>query len=231
MKIGVRKEGKRIEKRVFWKWLISAGLFSGILLPVFPANAKVSADPDTFFLKVHFLYGSKPARNFKDLEPKWFGGIWGGHVGIEGGEDSVLNFIPNGAFHWVARKDDRHSRFAVHSSRTFRQIMGGHADSAKYAVIVIPITVKQKQKFDSILSAYIRQTPYDYAFIGMRCGAAAYEILGQLGIVKAYPYHKTYCKIFYPRKLRHRLLRSAQRNNWMVIRQEGTKRRKWERDL
>jgi hypothetical protein len=42
---------------------------------------------------VHFLYGSKPSREARDIEKKWFGGKLGGHVGIEITPDSILNFV------------------------------------------------------------------------------------------------------------------------------------------
>ncbi|MDJ1468511.1 hypothetical protein QNI19_10730 [Cytophagaceae bacterium DM2B3-1] len=58
-----------------------------------------AAERDTIkFIKVHFLYGSKPKKEFKFLEKKWFGGMHGGHVSIE--TDSVVTgFGPKGKFH------------------------------------------------------------------------------------------------------------------------------------
>jgi hypothetical protein len=35
---------------------------------------------DSLFVKVHFVYGSKPKSAFKKIEAKQFGGIHGGHV-------------------------------------------------------------------------------------------------------------------------------------------------------
>ncbi len=98
----------------------------------------------------------------------------------------------------------------------------------KKTVVTIPVTLQQKQLLDSIAVVYTGNTPYDYAFIGMRCSAAAYEILGQLGIVESYSHSKTCRRIFYPRKLRRRMLRLAADNNWTVTRTPGTIRRKWE---
>jgi hypothetical protein len=185
---------------------------------------------DTTFLKVHFLYGSKPLKKYKDTEPKWFGGVMGGHVGIEGDSDKIVNFLPNGKFHWFAKKDDRHSLYAVHSMNSFYAILGGEPENVKSAIVYIPVTTEQKQKFDSIAAAYLQQTPYDYALFGMRCGAAAYDILGQLHILTSYSVKQTSRKIFYPKKLRKRLFRLAKRNGWTVINQNGSNRRKWERD-
>lgn len=166
---------------------------------------------DSFFLKVHFLYGLKPKSEFKGTEPKWFGGKLGGHVGIESSSNRILNFVPHGSFHWFAKKKDKHSMYAVHDSSSFYSILGGHPDSVKKIVVIIPISLQQKNAFDSIAACYLKQTPYDYALFGMRCGAASYEILAQLGIMKRYSYRKTYRKIFYPKKLRKRLLKKAKK--------------------
>jgi hypothetical protein len=185
---------------------------------------------DSTFLKVHVLYGSKPLKKHKDTEPKWFGGILGGHVGIEGGSDQILNFLKSGKFHWFAKKNNRHSIFKEYTSGNFYALFGSNPDSVKSAIVYIPVTIQQKQKFDSIATVYLKQTPYDYAFLGMRCAAAAYDILGQLDVFPAYCYSKTYKKIFYPKKLRKRLLKKAIENNWTIIRQHGSIKRKWERD-
>lgn len=185
---------------------------------------------DSLFLKVHFLYGSKPLKKYKGTERKWFGGILGGHVGIEGDSDKILNFLRKGKFHWFAKKDNRHSMYKEHAFCDFYAIFRCDPDNVKKAIVCIPVTTQQKQQFDSIAKAYLQQTPYDYAFIGMRCGAAAYDILGQLGILPKYSICKTYRKIFYPKKLRKRLLKKASQNNWTIVRQDGLIRRKWERD-
>lgn len=185
---------------------------------------------ETNYLKVHFLYGSKPLKKYKDTEPKWFGGILGGHVGIEGDSGRIVNFLPSGKFHWFAKKRNRHSRYAVHTASGFYSILGGNPDQVKKAIVYIPLTNRQKEKFDSITNTYLKHTPYDYALFGMRCGAATYDILGQLDILTNYSYRKTYKKIFYPKKLRKRLFKKATENSWQVVRENGSKKRKWEKD-
>jgi hypothetical protein len=184
----------------------------------------------TSYLKVHFLYGSKPMREHRDTEKKWFGGMLGGHVGIEADSDQIVSFFRGGKLHVVARKNNPHSRYVTHSYERFYSIFGGSGDSKKRAVVYVPVTVAQKQKFDSLINAYRTQTPYDYAFIGMRCGSATYEILGQLNVLPAYGYRKTYWKIFYPRRLRRPLMSKAQENKWTIERYEGSTTRKWEKD-
>ena len=190
----------------------------------------LSYSQDTTYLKVHFLYGSKPLKKYKDTEQKWFGGVLGGHVGIEGDSDRIVNFLPSGEFHWFAKKDDRHSTYAIHSVDNFYTILDATADSVKKAIVYIPVTRQQKQKFDSITTVYLKQTPYDYALFGMRCGAAAYDILAQLDILPDYSYSKTYKKIFYPKKLRKRLFEMATENGWTIVTQDGSAKRKWEQD-
>jgi hypothetical protein len=190
----------------------------------------LSYSQDTPFLKVHFLYGSKPLKKYKDTERKWFGGVLGGHVGIEGDSGKILNFLRKGKVHWFAKKDNKHSVYREHAVSSFYAIFRYNPDSVKKAIVYIPVTLQQKQRFDSIAIAYLKQTPYDYAFFGMRCGAAAYDILGQLAILPKYSHCKTYKKIFYPKKLRKRLLKKAKENHWKVERQEGSMKRKWERD-
>ncbi len=185
---------------------------------------------DSLYLKIHFLYGSKPMKKYKSSETKWFGGKLGGHAGIESDSDQILSFSPSGKFHWIAKDNDRHSKYTIKSEKQFYGILGGHPDSVKKAVVYIPITLQQKKIFDSISRIYVKETPYDYAFIGIRCGAATYEILSQLGIARVYSNGTTSRKVFYPKKLRKPLLQEAELNGWKVVRQKGSLRRKWEKD-
>jgi hypothetical protein len=195
-----------------------------------PAQSINQGTGDTVYIKVHFLYGSKPLKKYKETERKWFGGIMGGHVGIEGDSGRILNFRSNGNFHLVTSNKNRHSRFDEHTFNTFYAYFGSNPDSVKRVIVTIPVTHQQLQQFDSIGTTYLHKTPYDYALMGMRCGAAAYEILGQLGILENYSRKKTYMKIFYPEKLRRRLLSLAEENNWIIERQQGSARRKWEKE-
>jgi hypothetical protein len=189
-----------------------------------------SQGQESTIIKVHFLYGSKPKAQYKKEEQKWFGGVLGGHVGIEIRDGKILNFIPQGKFHWFAKNDNKHSAYALHSEESFYAILGGDGKQVKKTVVYIPINNVQKQMLDSIAASYLNQTPYDYALFGMRCGAATYEILGQLNILPAYSNSKTYRKIFYPKKLRKRLFKKASQHGWNIERTEGSMKRKWEKD-
>lgn len=188
-----------------------------------------SFSQDSAWIKVHFLYGSKPIKLFKDTEKKWFGGVIGGHVGIESDSDRIINFSHTGSFHVFANNEKRHSKFSEHTCSKFYGIFGSHQDSVKKAIVFIPVTRQQKHQFDSISAAYLKQSPYDYALFGMRCGAASYEILAQLGILPDYSKSKTAMKIFYPKKLRTRLLQKAKENGWLVLQQQGSYKRIWEK--
>lgn len=181
------------------------------------------------YIKVHFLYGSKPLNEYKESEKKWFGGKLGGHVGIEVDAEQIVSFVPKGKLHIFSHRTNRHSTFVVHSSEGFYKIFGD-ADSVKRAIIYIPTSQTAKVNLDSIFESYFRDVPYDYAFFGMRCGAATYEILAQFGVLDQYPIGKVWRKIFYPRKLRKRLFKKASDNGWLVVTGEGSIKRKWEKD-
>jgi hypothetical protein len=203
-------------------------LFLVIANPLFSQSAApVPAFTDS--IKVHFLYGSRPYSKYKKTERKWFGGVLGGHVGIETDSGHILNFRTRGNFHVFTSNKNRHSRYDDLDYTDFYSLFGSDPDSVKRVIVTVPVTRSQKAKLDSIEALYLKESPYDYALIGMRCGAATYEILGQLGIMENYSHRKTYWKIFYPQKLRRRLLDKANENNWDIDRQEGSLKRKWEK--
>jgi len=185
---------------------------------------------DTCYIKVQFIYGSKPLKKHRDTEKKWFGGLPGGHVGIEGDSSRVLDFHPYKNFHLIETNQNKHSRFMLRHADEFWSGFGCPGETVKKATVIIPVTKAQKQRYDSIASSYLSNTPYDYAFIGMRCAAATYDILSQLDIVKPLPKTTMYMKIFYPKKLRQRLYARAEEMGWEVVKQEGSPKRKWEQD-
>ncbi len=184
---------------------------------------------DSSFINVHFLYGSKPRSKYKETESKWFGGILGGHVGIECNTDEIINFLPAGNVHWFEQPDEIQSSFKIHSRSSFYKIFSSSDDSIKKAIVIIPVSKRQKIKFDSLSQIYLTESPYDYAFFGMRCGAAAYDILSQMEILEPLSHSKNWRKIFYPKKFREQLFTKAHENNWEVIKMEGSSKRKWER--
>lgn len=189
-----------------------------------------SYSQDTSFIKIQFIYGSKPLKKFKSTEKKWFGGILGGHVGIESDSGKFYSFEKNGRNKIFCGKRNN-SIYKIETAEEFWSIMKTDEDSIKITTIIIPVNQQQKQKLDSIALVYSRNVPYCYAVFGMRCGASTYDILAQIGVLPHYSRFKTYMKIFYPRRLRKRLLAKAEKNNWTIIRKDGTPKRKWEEDV
>jgi hypothetical protein len=189
-----------------------------------------SHSQDSSFIKVQFLYGSRPLKIYKATEEKWFGGILGGHVGVEGDRGNFYSFEKNGK-NKIFNGGRNNSIYKIETEEEFWNVMKTKEDSIKRTTIIIPITQQQKQKFDSIAASYLKQSPYCYAVFGMRCGASTYDILAQMGFFPQYSRFKTSMKIFYPRRLRKRLLAKAEKNNWTIIRKNGTPKRKWEKDV
>ena len=200
--------------------------FSFLFLIVCVAPVKAQ---QTTYLPVHFLYGSRPVQKYKFMENYWFGGKLGGHVGIEIDSNKILNFVHQGSFHLLSSRN-KHSHYIISSRSGFNSILGGDSNKVKTVTILIPVKEEQQKKLDSIAKTYLAESPYDYAFLGMRCGAASYELLAQLGILPEYSRSKTSLKIFYPKILRKQLLRKARENGWQTIRENGSDRRVWEKD-
>ncbi len=196
-------------------------LLNCVLLFAFvQTNAQTS---DT--IKVHFLYGSKPAKGHKNHESKWFGGIHGGHVTIEI-DKRAYGFGPVGRFHIVGHRKACHSSFSSASTANWEKDTSG----MNYTSFVIPVDSITKQNMLATLKAYMEKTPYDYAFIGMRCAAATGDVLGQHGIIKKRSRKGNTYKFFYPRKLRKHLFKLSENEDWIIERNRGKSSRKWEKD-
>ena len=206
------------------------------------ATTAVPKAPDS--IRILMLYGSKPAKGHPE-EPKWFGGKPGGHVAIDMGGDSTLNFGPTKYrpfCHIFSRSKPANfkSRFHIRNVdafwRTFNYThpVNDHADSIKGLVIVMPITPQQKQKLDSITKAYLSNTPYDYAVFGMRCASASYAILAQLDLLDKPYKRRIWWHLLYPRDIRYELLKQVKNNPstsaWRIYSTVGTTVRKWDRD-
>lgn len=186
-----------------------------------------SAQTDTSHtIKVHFLYGSKPLKKFKATEMKYFGGMHGGHVTIE--VDSIdYGFAPTGKVHMLPHKRKCHSQFSGKHTHNQPPYPKGY----KVVSFTIPISEEQYSQINKIHNHYLAKPPYDYAFFGMRCSAATEDILGQIGVLKK---KKRKSKIvrtnFYPKKLRKRMFKLAEKNKYTVVKQDGRPTRKWEKD-
>jgi hypothetical protein len=196
---------------------------------LFLLNCTPSFGSDTV-IKVHFIYGSKPMHQYRSPEKKWFGGIHGGHVGIEGADGWITSFLPEGRMHIFPDRSDPHGHFTSNSSLFFYRLLDGRGDSVAHAIVVIPVTATQVRVYDSLVATYLANVPYDYAFAGMRCAAAAYDILAQTGVVAGYSRGGIARRMFYPRRLRKRLFAMAAEKGWRVEVVPGRATRKWERD-
>jgi hypothetical protein len=189
-------------------------------------NFSLTGQTDSsLFLKVHFLYGSKPKWKHRDIEKKYFGGLHGGHVSLQL-DDIDYGFEPSKGFHVFARRKNFKSDYVDKVPQTGYRYGPGN----KLTTFIVPLTEEQYKKIYDILPEYCARTPYDYAFFGMRCAASAQDILGQIGIVK---YRKRFINIvttFYPKMLRKRFFKLARKNNWTIYKQEGRPTRKWEKD-
>ena len=194
------------------------------------STTKTLGKDTTYRIKIHFLYGSRPMKEYKRTERKWFGGKLGGHIGIEVDSGRILNFLPAGAVSLYPNSEEPNSNFVLLNEVRFYSILGGHIDSMKRMTIEIPINKKQKLLLDKISTKYQKNSPYDYAFFGMRCGSSTYDILSKIGVLKKkFTQKQTARRIFYPRRLRKKLVKLAVANKWQISYVDGTKRRKWER--
>lgn len=170
---------------------------------------------------VLFVYGSKPlAAN----EEKWFGGIHGGHVSVQY-KDKFISFIPNNGFHYFSKKNKK-SAFVIEEENYFVF----DTTNSRYLIISIPVDSSQKSKLDSVCEQRLKDPQYDYAFIGMRCASASYELLSAAGIYKKHRLGYLKRKYFYPKLLRKKLIKEANQNKWYMKYRKGKSSRKWEKD-
>lgn len=179
----------------------------------------------TSFIKVHFLYGSKPKKKFPN-EVKYFGGLHGGHVSIQVGNIDY-GFEPTYKVHIFPHRRRPKSDYVD----TFvKGQMRYDTTKNKVTTFIIPLTTEQLNKLNQINLAYCKKAPYDYAFFGMRCASTAQDVLGQIGVVKKRGRFSNIVTTFYPKKLRKRLFKLAKANNYTIIQRPGRASRKWEKD-
>ncbi|MCW3072121.1 MAG: hypothetical protein JWO44_2011 [Bacteroidetes bacterium] len=199
--------------------------FLAAFIFLFPGSfARAQAD-STYFIKVHFLYGSRPLKKYRDTEAKYFGGIHGGHVSIEV-DSADYGFVPEGKFHIFTHRGSCHSAFITKQTHN----RDPYTDNQKVTTFIIPVTAEQHDQLLLLVSDYCSKVPYDYAFFGMRCAAASQDVLGKIGVVKPRGRLSNIYSTFYPKKLRRRMFRLAKEKHYKVISREGRTTRKWESD-
>lgn len=176
-------------------------------------------------LHIHFLYGSKPKKQFRHIEKKKLGGLWGGHVYLQLGEyvygfnrsdESNLHIFPKKKFNAMFRRENLHE---------WKIDIKNH----KLTSIEIPLDHENYTNLKKLFDHYNKNTPYDYAFFGMRCGASSHHILSYIGLFPPGKKVKSAIQIPYPRILRNRLLKMALENNFRVTHNEGGHTRIWEK--
>lgn len=183
-------------------------------------------DSLTKSITVHFYYGSRPARGYKGTESHYFGGIHGGHVSLQI-DSTVFSFVPAGMpVHIFAHRNKRQSTYISDQASSFLNDTAG----CKFTSITFPISDSQYVLIQHLKTVYLDSTPYDYAFFGMRCAAAAYDVLGQAGVVKKRNNFTNVCRNFYPKRMRKRLIRRAKREHLQMVQHDGRKSRRWEKD-
>lgn len=174
-------------------------------------------------IRLNFLYGSVPAKGHKESEPKWFGGIKGGHVNIQA-NGMVLDFKPGDPCAIIPNNKKPGGGFHLSNSLYW------DTATTKWVTVTIPVTKSQLDTLTAIFEAYSAQTPYDYAVFGMRCAAASYDVLSEIGLFKKLPNKENVVQNFYPKLLRKRVLKWAKENNYNIVYHDGRTTRKWETD-
>lgn len=179
----------------------------------------------TKYIKVHFLYGSKPKKNMTPKEVKYFGGLHGGHVSIQVGNIDY-GFEPTDKVHILPHRRNPKSDYVDHIVKGPMR----YDTTSKVTSFIIPLTTVQYDKLNNINLGYCKKAPYDYAFFGMRCASTAQDVLGQIGVVKKRGRFSNIVTAFYPKKLRKRLFKVAKLKNYTVVQRPGRASRKWEKD-
>jgi hypothetical protein len=204
-----------------WLPVVKKIWISAILVLVF--GASFAQEPH--LLKVFFRYGSIPEIGYKYIEYEEVGGLQGGHVSI--GIDSLeIGFTNDKTIHFFPQKDHMEGVFYWEYLKDFED----HVSDKKYITFVIPITQDQYIKLRKILLAYIDNSPYDYAFFGMRCASATYDVLSQIGLFEVLTPAKNMISNFYPKLFRRKMFQLARKNEYTVIRVKGRKTRIWDED-
>lgn len=181
---------------------------------------------DSTNISVYFLYGSKPAKGYKKTEFNRLGGIHGGHVTLCL-DSQAIGFFPYGRLHIFPRKKNLHSMYVPMPLEDFLS----DTIEEKYTSFHITISDSQYVKLKDIIHNYVSvKTPYDYAFFGLRCASATYDIMSQIGIFEKKSKFNNIFSNFYPKKFRKKMFKVAQKNNYKVISSTGSTRRKWEKD-
>jgi hypothetical protein len=184
---------------------------------------KITHAQNQYVIKVFFYYGSKPAKGFEKIEKREFGGFHGGHVSF-GIDTSEVSFHHVNGFHIFPHHSNLRGTYERVSIRDFMK----DTASEKYTTFLIPLDSIGYHDLEQTVTRYIAKTPYDYAFFGMRCASAAYDLLSIAKVFKPKSRFGIIWSNFYPRLLRRQCFKLAAQNHFQVIAQPGRKSRIWE---
>lgn len=172
---------------------------------------------------IHFIHGSIAQENCI-YSRKRLGGLLGGHVEIELA-GRVYGFrLAQLPVHIVV--DNRHfnSKYEVNSKEAWLK----RTEYEKMTSVYLPISKKQHDKLQAILTDYLAKSPYDYAFFGTRCATSTAEVLSQSGIICPLSDGQNYIAFLSPHPLRQTLLALAKERHFVVTRKKGVDCRYWE---
>jgi hypothetical protein len=177
-------------------------------------------------IHIHFIYGSVPLKEFRYTGEKVPGGLLGGHIYLQKGQN-VFGFEPidRTKIHLFPRKKFN-SRYTKEDYSDWYQ----HIRNKKLVSIEIPLSDTSGNYLNILLENFHRKTPYDYAVFGMRCGASTYQILSEAGLFPLSSGFKAMLRVPVPGILRKKLLKIAEEDNLKITRQAGNQERKWEND-
>lgn len=172
---------------------------------------------------IHFIHGSIPMKNC--IYPrKRLGGLLGGHVEIQV-EGRIYGFrLAKLPVHIFVDNNNFNSKYEVNTKEAWLK----RTVYEKITSVYLPISEGQKDKLQAILTAYLANSPYDYAFFGTRCATSTAEILSKSGII--YPLSNIENSIAFlsPHPLRQTLLQLAKEKHFLVIYKKGVDCRYWE---
>lgn len=176
-------------------------------------------------ITVSFLHGSKPYREQRRIELKQTGGYYGGHVSIV--YDSIEFGFTSGK--WINVFPSHKNPCGIFYCEELKDFQKDTV-GLRYTMIEIPIDDNQYKNLKLITESYLGRPPYDYAFFGMRCASATYDVLSQIGIVKQKSRFSNVVSNFYPKLLRTKMRIIAKKNHWRLTIHKGKKTRIWEED-
>lgn len=172
---------------------------------------------------IHFIHGSIPMENC--IYPrKRLGGLLGGHVEIEL-EGRVYGFrLDKLPVHIFVDKGHFNSKYEVNTKAAWLK----RTEYEKMTSVCLPISKAQKDTLQTLLTAYLAKSPYDYAFFGTRCATSTAEILSKSGIIYPLSNVENYIAFLSPYPLRQTFLQLAQEKHFLVVHKKGVDCRYWE---